>query len=369
MRKAWKKAEPLHSGAFPLAFAVMLKRTLILLAFPFLFLGAADVVETRDGARLVGTITGISDGVLNLQTSYAGTLEVKVDEIATFSTENPLFVRLETGDTLSGVVQTSTPDSIRVRNEDGSLASATQRVVTAWTPGERDPAIVAREAELLALQRKWSYQLALNLLGSGGNTSELGLGFRGNASLDGPDDNLRIYGRHNRSQRDGTTTQEESVGGVRYDSFLYRNFGWYTRVELENDRFRNLDLRSTAAAGLSYRFINQDHQRLVGRVGAAYRHQSYTDGTSSDEPTIDFSFSHRYTGNNYWKLTSELTVNPSLETLSEYLVTHSSILEIPLPDRFWTLGLGVTSDYNNRPRPGVKSLDYTWFASLILNFN
>lgn len=347
----------------------MLKKILSIALLTTVAATAADVVETRDGARLTGTISGIANGVLTLETSYAGTLEINTAEITTFTSENPLFLRLESGDTLSGVVQSAGPDSIRVRNEETSLAANTGRVVSAWMPGQKDPAVAAREAELLALQRKWSYQLAFNLTGRGGNTEELGVGLRGSAALDGPDDNLRIYGRYNVNQTDGVTTADQKIGGIRYDSFLYEGFGWYTRVELENDRFKNLDLRTTAGAGLSYRFLNEDHHRLVGRVGGAYRYQSFSDGTNSDEPAIDLGLSHSYTGNDFWRVNSEISVNPSLEDLGDFILAHTSVLEIPLPDRFWSLGLGITNDYDNRPTPGVKSWDYTWFASLIMNFD
>ncbi len=36
----------------------------------------ADTVETRDGARLVGKITGITDKKITLDTTYAGALEI-----------------------------------------------------------------------------------------------------------------------------------------------------------------------------------------------------------------------------------------------------------------------------------------------------
>lgn len=341
------------------------------LSFLFLSLSiaSADVVNTTDGARLVGTITGLSDGVIHLETSYAGTLKIETSQVVSFSSDNPLFVRLESGNTMSGVVQTDASNTIRINNQDGSMSTSVEKVQALWTPDQKDPQLVAREQELEASKRKWSYSVSATVSGSGGNTDESNFGFRADAKLEGPDDSLLFYGRYNRSEAEGATTADETIGGIRYDSYVFNNFGWYARVELENDPFEQLDLRSVAAGGLNYRFINEDDHTLVGRSGLAYRYRSFTDGTDQEEAAMDIGLSHEFTGNDFWRIGSELTYNPSFEDFGDYIISLDSLLEIPLPDKYWNLGLGISTDYTSVPPAGVDEFDYTWFAALILNWD
>lgn len=338
----------------------------------FLFTGSislADVVNTTDGARLVGTITGLSEGKMTLETAYAGTLIIDTAQVRSFTSDNPLFVRLESGNTMSGVVQTGASNQIQIRNQDGTMSTNMERVAAVWTPEGRDPEVVALEKEAEANRRKWSYSVAGTISGSGGNTEESNFGLRAEAKLEGSNDTLLFYGRYNRSENNGNTTADETIGGIRFDSFVYKDLGWYARVELENDPFEELDLRTVVAGGVTYRFLNQDHHSLVGRTGFAYRYRSFSNGNDQEEPILDMGLTHEFIGNEFWKINSDLTYGPSFEDFGDYLLSLDSVLEIPLPDKYWNLGLGMSADYTSVPPAGVDEVDYTWFAALILNWN
>jgi hypothetical protein len=64
----------------------------------------ADVIETKDGARLVGTVAGINDGKITLKTSDAGDIEVAQSEVAKLTMESALAIRLEDGTTVEGTI-------------------------------------------------------------------------------------------------------------------------------------------------------------------------------------------------------------------------------------------------------------------------
>ena len=69
----------------------------------------ADIVETKNGARLTGSVTKVEAGSITLVTDYAGTITIKQSEVARFETEKPLVIRLAGGTTMEGTV-TATPD-------------------------------------------------------------------------------------------------------------------------------------------------------------------------------------------------------------------------------------------------------------------
>jgi hypothetical protein len=123
----------------------------------------ADVVETIDGSRLNGEIVKIYDGKLSLETSFAGVLEISLANVSSFSSDDAESVRLADGTTAVGPVRSAGAGRVSISTSGGAVNAATSDIAAAWTPGEADPAAVAREAELEGQLRKWSYEAAVGL--------------------------------------------------------------------------------------------------------------------------------------------------------------------------------------------------------------
>ena len=88
----------------------------------------ADTVETRDGARLVGKITGITDKKITLDTTYAGALEINRAEVVGFSTDEPIYVRLENGITISGKISHTGRSKLNIVALSGELTTEMPKI-------------------------------------------------------------------------------------------------------------------------------------------------------------------------------------------------------------------------------------------------
>ena len=55
----------------------------------------ADELLMKDGSRLIGKVVKQEDGTLDFETSYAGTIKVKWDQISELHTEEPVRVMLD----------------------------------------------------------------------------------------------------------------------------------------------------------------------------------------------------------------------------------------------------------------------------------
>lgn len=327
---------------------------------------SADVVETKDGARLVGTIVSISEEAIELETAYAGTLTVQKAEVTGFSTEEERFVRLDSGTVMRGRVQNTGGGNLAIAGEDGTLNTRTVRVAAAWGPGQTDPAVVAESEK----RREWRYLAGLNVSGKEGNTDEMDIGLNFEAVLEGPDDKLRFYGSIARSETDGVTTDEEIIGGVEFSSFVFGDWGWYVREELESDEFENVDLRSTTGAGLTKRFIKREGLELTGRAGLSFRYESYSDTTPNlEEIGLDFGLFHYWQFADWGEMTNELTYVPALEDFGDYRFTQDSGVNIPLgtSDR-WRMRFGLKNEYQSEPSGNKEELDTTYYARLLLEW-
>lgn len=341
-----------------------MKKQLSILLLPFLFCSAtlADRVRTVDGAELTGTITLIDKGVIHLETSYAGTLKIKQDQVASFESEAPRVVRLASGTVMAGPISSDGQGKIRIQSEDGVLETDTNKVTTAWSPGSEDPEVVRN-------RREWRYQASVDLSGRDGNTDRFALGSNLRAELKGPDDTLALFFAYEQAEENDNKTEDRIAGGGSYESFFSQILGWYIRTELEADRIDNVGLRSTSAGGLSYRLINKEHQSLVARSGLGYRYTSFTDNTEDESSaTLDFGLAHSYRYNEIFRMQNELTYVPAINDFGNYRVVHDSGIEVPVgSSENWKMRFGIRNEYLSETSAAEK-LDTSYYTRMIYSW-
>lgn len=322
----------------------------------------ADEVITTDGARLLGNITLIDKGTIHLETSYAGTLKISQEQVASFSTEEPRVVRLASGTIMSGPVESSSGGKLRIQSEDGVLETNTAQVAATWLPGSEDP-------QLARNRREWRYDASLDLTGRSGNVDKFRIGTNLHAQLKGPNDALSFFFQYEQAEEENFKTEDRTAGGASYESFFSKVMGWYIRSELETDRIDNIEFRSTSAGGLSYRLINKDRQSLVARSGLGYRYTSFTSNTPEESSaTIDFGLAHNYELKNFFVMQNDITFVPAFDDFSNYLIVHDSGFEIPVgSSENWKIRIGITNEYDSESTTPEK-LDTRYYTRMIYSW-
>jgi hypothetical protein len=330
----------------------------------------ADEVKMQDGSVLRGKILSISSAFVELETAYAGALKLDRTHVVSFSTGNPVHVRLTSGTVVSGPLQAGEADAMIIKGPEGDIQTGTAAIKEGWlTPGQ-DPEILAREKAVAELQRKWVYQAVAKISGKSGNTDEKNMGGEASATLTGKEDELKFYGSYERKETEGVKTTDERKAGMRYTSYFNDPWGWYVRQEFENDEFENIQLRSVTAAGLSYRFFNLDYKKLSANAGLSYRYETYQDNTPDNENVgLDLGLQHFYRLGNRFEINNELTYIPSVEDFANYLAVQNSYVDFPLGgSRFWKVRAGLRNDYNSQPEGGRDELDTTYYSSLVVDW-
>ncbi|WP_221031147.1 DUF481 domain-containing protein [Actomonas aquatica] len=323
----------------------------------------ADVIATKDGARLVGTIKKIDGGKVTLGTTYAGDITINQSEVESITMDNPLVVRLEGGTTMEGTVTTSASGQVSIAGKDGTISTTVGKIATTWAPGGTDPAVAA-------LQRKWAYEAAVDITGKAGNREQLGTAVALRATLSNAKDKLQFYTSYNRQETDNVKSADQFKAGVDYQNNFKGHMSWYVRNEGGFDRIKDIELYNVSAAGIGYDFIKKPHQTLTGRAGLSFRYEGYKNPITEDVKSagLDFGLNHSYEFATM-KMTNALTFVPSFDDFANYRAIHDSFFEMPITASKWKLRIGLNNDYTSEPAPGVKSMDTTYYTRLVLNWD
>ena len=333
---------------------------------------SADVVETRNGARIVGTVTKIEDGKVFVTTDYAGDLTIKQSEVTVLSTMAPVFVRLASGTVLQGTLA-GEGSTLKIAGADGELSTKVEKVAASWGPGGEDPQVTAMKKEIAARERKWAFQTSVDITGNSGNTNSTGLAAGFTATLASSQDALKFYATTNSATSDAAAgveskTADEVKGGVDYASFYSERSGWFVRQELERDNVEDVNLRSTTDAGFTYRVIKTEQHQLTTRFGAGYRFESYGTGVENKGAVLSTGLNNAIKFGEKLSLVTELQLLPSVDDFADYRFVHDSAFELPITADFWKLRVGLNNQYNSRPQPGREEMDTTYYTRLVLSW-
>lgn len=321
----------------------------------------ADVVETKNGARLVGTVTKIDGGAVTLSTDYAGALTIKQSEVVSIATDAAVAVRLASGTRIDGKIAT-TGGALQITGADGVITTSVAKVAASWSAGATDPQIVA-------LDRKWTYEANVDVTGKSGNKNQLGTSFGFRAKLAGVNDTLQFYTAYDRQVTDGQKSADQFKLGSDYANNFSGRYSWYVRDEGGFDRVKDIELYNVAAVGLGYDIIKAAKQTLTARAGVSFRYEGYKNPLTRDVKSagLDFGLAHSLQLENF-AIVNRLAIVPAFDDFSNFRLTHESFLELPLTNPSWKLRMGVSNDYNSKPGKGVEKMDTGYFTRLVLNW-
>lgn len=320
----------------------------------------ADVIETSDGARIVGKIKSIHGGLISLSTAYAGDIEVKQALVTSITTDRPVAVRTADGVRTVGVVSPAPGGGVVVAGPDGPRATPVGKIAASWAAGEEDPDVVAA-------RRKWSYEAGVDVNGEKGTHSQLGTSYGFRATLTGPDDVLQLYTAYDRQVSDGQESANQFKAGADYEDNFTTLESWYVKDEAGFDKVNDVSFYDVAAGGLGHDFIKADNETLTGRLGLSYRYDDYSApgsaSLSSAGADVGMEYSRKFRTS---ALTDRISFDPAFQDLGNFILTHEVKYDIPLVSPFWKLSLGMANNYNSRPVPGVTKLETIYFTRLVL---
>jgi putative salt-induced outer membrane protein YdiY len=335
-------------------------RISILLAAFCAFRASADVVETTNGARIVGKITKIHEGVVTINTDFAGDIDIKQALVTKITTDHPVGVRVSDGTRYIGAVVPAPGGGLQVTTKSGAVETPVSKVVAWWAAGEEDPDVVA-------LRRKWSYALGVDITGQTGTQSQMGTEANYRAKLTGPNDVFQYYADYLRQESEGAVSVDQLKIGVDYADNFTPLTSWYVRDEGGFDRVNDISFYDVAAGGYGYDFIKEKDAVLTGRAGLSYRYDRYAPADTPSQSLAGADFELQFSKKlGKAQINDRLEFVPAFEDLGNYIINHEFTYDIPITKSLWKLSVGVTNSYNSRPVAGVDTFETIYFTRLVL---
>lgn len=318
----------------------------------------ADQITLKNGDRVTGKIVKTDGGKLVITTELLGDVSVDLGAISNITTDQPLYVTLEDGRTVSGTL-TASADKVELRPANANVVAVDRSAIR----------VIRSEAEHVAYQDSlepgllegWSggADVGFSLTSGSSETTNLAIGLAGTRETRNDKTTIyasSIYSRDG-SSGDSETTANTIRGGVRYDRDINRKFFAYGFTDLEHNGLQDLTLRFVLGGGLGYHAIRNERTQLDLLGGLDWNREYFRgdfNDRSSMEAQLGQTLSHRFSSR--VSLKEQLFFFPNLTDGGTYRINFDAALVTDISRRIaWQLTL--SDRYLSDPPPGLEKND------------
>mgnify|MGYP000234244034 CR=1 FL=1 len=337
----------------------MLRKTSMLLVLSAAMLSlatraGADEVLFKNGDRLTGKVTSAAGGKLTIVTAVAGTVTVNLDDVKTFSTEEPIELHLTDGSVLKQKIEAADEGQIRTA---GSDAVAAQAVAINKIQKVNPPPV------------KWAGTITASGLITRGNSNTENVGLSINTTRRAERDRITLgagylYGRQeDPDSGDKKTTTDNWYLLGKYDYFFSQKLYGFAMTRIERDRIAQLDLRLTPSAGLGYQWIEKPDMNFSTEAGLAWVYEDFRNADSDDHFAARLAYHFDKKLNDRVSIFHNLEYVPSVEDLSDFNIVADAGLRASLTaSMFGELKLEWRHDAT--PAPGAEKDDLRYILGV-----
>jgi putative salt-induced outer membrane protein YdiY len=380
---------------------------LLLFSWPLAAQGAVvDAITLKDGSILKGEILRVEDDELILDTDYADEVSIELDHIVGIESKQHFTVRLTDGEKISGYLAVADGriimrETLPVMGEPEARATSEESEVGEQVPDASPPpadsaategapdavppeseAIVAEAASERAfafddvswIREKptyYRYEAELNI----GAQAERGNSDTTDLHLDAlfkPSfgwNTIKLAGEYDKKVADDETSTNRWRASAAYEREIRRR--WYLGIAntYEQDKEKDLLLRIVGAAGVGYRFFDEDPTHLSVLPGFAYVIENF-EASSDDRDYPAFRWTLDFTRDLYKddvSLYHEHRYLNSLKTFSDINLETTTGIEMDLFSDF-TLAAEFQLEWDNKPAEDAKKTDTRYMLKIGYEF-
>jgi len=310
----------------------------------------ADELILQNGDRITGQLVRVAEGELVIKTDYAGEITVRIEKLNRLKTDKPIDTTLVDGTRLMGTVffkdASMSDENLKIERYAGGIDIA----------------------EVRSIDSKPKPRLRIKGRANAGITSERGNTDTDQFRLDGEltartiKHQFTIGGEFNKEKANRKTSVSNWKGYGKYDYYVKPKWFLYASSLFENDKFADLDLRTTLGAGGGHQFFESEELNLSTSAGLAYINEDFI--VAEDDSFPGAQWIVRYDQFFFNKLVQLFHTNNgyiSFDDSSNWLINTRQGLRFPLYKGF-VATLQYNLEYNNEPSPDASE---KWDSSTI----
>lgn len=239
-----------------------------------------DEITLENGSRIIGTITDTRDGVITVETEFAGTLSIEQDQVAAMTTVDAVVMKLEDG--------TVVEDQPIVVEDDELLLPAGLAAETRYPLA--DLLVVNPEPWELGDGYKWTGLVSAALTMEQGNTDTEEFDYRLESVWRSLRDRFTAKMNGEVDEANGVKNAENWNAIGKYDYFL-EDPSWYTGINAgaEADKFSDLDLRYYVGPYIGHQFYEEPILTLSAEGGAVYVNEDFIVADDKEYPGLNWT--------------------------------------------------------------------------------
>ncbi|MBD3246083.1 MAG: DUF481 domain-containing protein [Candidatus Omnitrophica bacterium] len=271
-------------------------------------------------------------------------------------------VHLKNGDRISGEIISRNEEFLTLRAEGiGEVVIARERIARVGRPDSPSPAVSAGP--------EWERIVSAGYTQSSGNTETSQLTARLRFHRKTAGDEFHLTGDVFYASADDEMNARIWNGMTRYAYSFGLQFHWYHffRLEVNHDRFADIDYRITPSSGVGHWFYDTNDFKLMAECALGYEHTRYRSGGSSQEGLL---VPRLYFESLLWeqsRLIQDFALYPSLTDGGTYRIRSETSLLNKVDDRI-TLRFSLINEYNSDPASEVAHHDQRLISALEYSF-
>jgi len=283
-----------------------------------------------------------------------------IPQTSVFSDE----IYIKNGDRISGEITEQTDKTISIITEAAGSVSIDRSYV--------DHVETTKDAESKdTMETIWDRKISIGYNRSSGNTkdSQLSTSLSANRKRERVDE-ITLKGEAYYSSSNSKMDAQKWFVAGRYAFSFGKSRGWYNfyKLEIDHDRFANIDHRSMPTVGFGYWFCDSQEFKFMVEAAVGLERTDYRNETSDSEEAILATrafFEGRVFGDS--KISQDLYIYPILEDLSAYRLHSETVFTAPIADGLF-LKTSLLDDYNSTPAVNTEKNDLRLITSIEYSF-
>jgi len=250
----------------------------------------ADEVLLKNGDRISGKIQSKTDDALVVAPDFASstTLSIPLEQISTFSTVEPLVLKLKDGAVLNQVAKPAEAGHVVLAQPDAPRSDSPQSDVAQSEAPQSDAPLadapeqqlsIAEIAKINPQPPRWRGSIGANGLYSRSSNTASQIGFNADAERRTDTDRINLLASYSygRQTVDGATSVSADNWRVlgKYDDFLSPTLYAFGSLMAESDKVNVLRLRVTPSVGAGYQWIDRDDLHFRTEGGGSWLYEDY----------------------------------------------------------------------------------------------